>query len=81
MQNKQFMVVRLPKDDGFLINEQSPLMGDYDHAFEEFNNEISQDHDQHFKQPKGEKPLRAVLSDKVVELWVITRNDELFTTT
>ena len=32
-----------------------------------------------FKQPKGEKPLRVSLGEMDIELWVISRTDELLT--
>ncbi len=76
---KQFMVVSMPKDGSTSIDGFHPLHNSYDDAFEIFNGLVAMESEQLFKQPKGEKPLRVVLKNEVVELWVISRSSENLT--
>lgn len=75
------MVALLPKDEGQA--EYYPMIpnyfDDYEKAFDYMNELIAIDKQQIFKQPKGEKPLRVSLGEMDIELWVISRTDELLT--
>lgn len=80
MSKKQFMVVELPTSDetGHSMLSEPAHFTDYGDAFDAVNELVVNDgNKQLFKQPKGENPLRVTLSDRDVELWVISRTDEL----
>lgn len=80
MNKKQFMVVQLPNENemGDTWLSEPAHFDDFGDAFDALNESIASDGGkQLLKQPKGEKPMRVALSDRQVELWVITRTGEL----
>lgn len=75
--DKQFMVVELHKDEQFSdawLNDATTFTN-FDSAFDYFNEKASVELPQ-IKQPKSAQPLRASLSDRFLELWVISRTAE-----
>lgn len=80
MTTKNFMVVRLLKSDTAFSKspfEFPDMFDDYDQAFDRFNQIVSEEKEQEFRQPKGEQPLRASLQYEDVELWIISRTTDL----
>jgi len=78
---KQFMVVRYPKNETllYLDKNENTIYQDYNIAFDVFNELVSKESSQQFKQPKGERPVKAVLENDVLELWVVDYAEELIT--
>jgi len=79
MSKKEFMVVELPQNsemgDTWLSD---PLhFSDYGDAYDALNENVVNDGNKQLKQPKGENPVRVALSDRILELWVISRSGEL----
>lgn len=75
---KKFILVELPKDDSMTWWEENAVLYDeYEWAFDAFNERLTKEGQQVFRMPKGNPPLRAGLKDVNIELWVITRTDEL----
>ncbi len=76
MIEKMYIVVKLAKDEE--INDcRFDHFPDYSSAFDAFNEAIATQGQQLFKQPKFERPLRAVLENENVELWIVNRTNEL----
>lgn len=78
---KQFMVVRYPKNETlmYLDKNENTIYHDYNIAFDVFNELVSKETTQQFKQPKREQPVKIVLENDVLELWVINYSEELLT--
>ena len=77
--NESYMVVELPKNDdspGIFLDE-GIMYNDYNLAFDHFNEKLAEESKQLFKRPRLNHPLRAALSDKNIELWIIKRTTEL----
>jgi len=79
MSNESYVVLELPKENqesDSLLTDAS-FYDDFDKAFDCFNERVSTESQQIFKQPKSPQPLRASLSHFDVELWVIKRTNNL----
>lgn len=79
MNDKNYMVVVLPKDEAAHDVHQVGIKSDYDDAFQLLNSYLSEHTEQVFERPRREKPLRYSLTAEYVELWIITRTNDLTT--
>lgn len=78
MTTKEFLIVELHKDGswGDTCLNDAKMFTDFDAAFEVFNELITPGLPQ-LRTPRSPQPQRAVLSDRIIELWIIQRADEL----
>jgi hypothetical protein len=77
LNEKLYMVVKLPKNDTDINNFEFAPHHDYDVAFDSFNETVASECQQIFKQGKYQKALRAAFDNYDLELWIINRTNEL----
>ena len=75
---ESYMVVTLPKkDEDHTILDEAAVFQDYNQAFDCLNEKMAEEGQQLFKRPRLNHPIRAALSDRNIELWIIRRSEEL----
>lgn len=78
---ENYMVVELPKENEMSntwLNEPG-VFNDFNQAFDALNEKLSEEGQQLFKRPRLNVPMRIALKDRIIELWVI-RRQQTFTT-